>query len=137
MKQSRRKLFVDWGKCDPAGIVFYPQFFIWFDDNTTQLFASVGLRTSAMFRQRGMKGMPLVDVRARFLASCHFGDELESVSEIAEWGRTSFKVAHRLFNEGTLAVEGFETRVWAVADPADPARMKGGAIPQDVKDLLS
>ena len=29
---SKKHLLVEWGHCDPAGIVFYPQYLAWFDD---------------------------------------------------------------------------------------------------------
>ena len=40
---SRRRIRVDWGHCDPAGIVFYPNYFRWFDQCTSALFESAGL----------------------------------------------------------------------------------------------
>ena len=36
---NRRTFRIEWGQCDPAGIVFYPQFLIIFDAGTGQLFA--------------------------------------------------------------------------------------------------
>ena len=57
-------------------------------------------------------------------------DEIES--RIAEFRRSSFLVEHRLINAGELAVEGFETRVWAGRDPADPSRLKSQPIPADL-----
>ena len=35
---------VRWSEADPAGIVFYPRFFEWFDLGTEALFDSLGLR---------------------------------------------------------------------------------------------
>ena len=31
---------IEWGECDPAGIVFYPRFFAMFDNATTLLFST-------------------------------------------------------------------------------------------------
>ena len=31
---NRRTLRIEWGQCDPAGIVFYPQYLIIFDTST-------------------------------------------------------------------------------------------------------
>lgn len=28
---NRRTIRIEWGDCDPAGIVFYPRYFEWFD----------------------------------------------------------------------------------------------------------
>ena len=34
---------IEWGDCDPAGIVFYPRYFEMFDGSTTALFSSARL----------------------------------------------------------------------------------------------
>ena len=39
---------------------------------------------------------------------------------------------HRLLKGGELVVEGFGTRVWVVADPLDPERIKAHPSPAAV-----
>ena len=73
---SKKHLLVEWGHCDPAGIVFYPQYLAWFDDCTTALFTNAGMPTRALFHTYAILGVPLVDVRVRFLLPSTFGDEL-------------------------------------------------------------
>ncbi|MCB1360874.1 MAG: hypothetical protein KDJ96_07185, partial [Rhodobacteraceae bacterium] len=58
-----------------------------------------------------------VDTRATFRAPCRYGDDVEITSEIAAIKDRSFDIRHVLTNQGTLCVEGFETRVWTVKDP--------------------
>ena len=77
---SKKHLLVEWGHCDPAGIVFYPQYLAWFDDCTTALFTNAGMPTRALFRAHAIVGVPLVDVRVRFLVPSTFGDELVAES---------------------------------------------------------
>jgi 4-hydroxybenzoyl-CoA thioesterase len=60
------------------------------------------------------------------------GNDVVIESSIKEFRRSSFDVEHRLTKDGALAVEGFETRVWAARDPSDPARIKSAAIPDEV-----
>ena len=76
MLVSRKKLLVEWGHCDPAGIVFFPQYLAWFDDCTTALFLDAGMAIQTLFKQHGVIGFPIVDLRARFLLPSKFGDEL-------------------------------------------------------------
>ena len=38
MLTNTRLIRVQWGDCDPAGIVFYPRYFEWFDAGTILLF---------------------------------------------------------------------------------------------------
>jgi 4-hydroxybenzoyl-CoA thioesterase len=133
----RRALRIEWGQCDPAGIVFYPQFLVLFDASTGELFARTGLSASAMRKKYGIVGMPLVEQSTRFLIPCRFDDAIVIESDIAEWGRSSFKVRHRLLRNGELAVEGFEKRVWAIPDPARPGAIKAERIPEEIVKSLS
>ena len=127
-----RKLIVEWGHCDPAGIVFNPRFFEFFDWSTAMLLeAALGLNKPAMMAHYEMAGIPLVETRARFMSPCRFGDEVAITSQITELKRSSFGVRHRLRNGEVVSVEGEETRVWAGRDPEDPARLRSKAIPED------
>jgi 4-hydroxybenzoyl-CoA thioesterase len=57
---------------------------------------------------------------------------VEMTSQVSEFRRSSFDVAHQLLVHGAVAVEGRETRVWAGRHPADPAKMKARPIPPEV-----
>src|SRR6201981_3767625 len=127
---NRRRFTIEWGHCDPAGIVFNSRFFEFFDWGTWMLFeAALGVKPSELAAAFGIVGLPLVDAGARFLAPARFGDPVELSSHIREFRRSSFDVEHRLGGGTTLAVEGHETRVWATRDPADPSKMKSHPIP--------
>jgi 4-hydroxybenzoyl-CoA thioesterase len=93
--------------------------------------------TRALFRAHAILGVPLVDVRVRFLLPSTFGDELLTESTVTEFRRSSFIIRHQFFKAGALAVEGFETRVWAGTDPANPERMKSRPLPAQVIERLS
>jgi 4-hydroxybenzoyl-CoA thioesterase len=128
---------VEWGHCDPAGIVYFPNYFTYFDSSTNALFLrALGCNKYEMLKRYGIVGIPLVDVGARFIVPSTFGDVVTIESSVAEI-RSSFRMLHRLLRGDTLAVEGTETRVWVGRDPADPDRLKGMPIPQDVVAKLS
>ena len=133
MLVSHKKLLVEWGHCDPAGIVFNPRFFEFFDCGTWGLFeAALGVKPADLVTTFGIFGTPIVDASARFLSPVRFGDTIEIRSQVSAFRRSSFDVAHQIFVGSALAVEGQEIRVWAVRDPADPAKIKSQAIPPDV-----
>jgi 4-hydroxybenzoyl-CoA thioesterase len=134
---NRRTLKIEWGQCDPAGIVFYPQFLMMFDACTGELFTRTGLSASEMRRKYSILGMPLIEQGAKFLKPCLFDDAIVVESEVEEWGRTSFTVRHRILNQGQLAVDGFEKRVWASADPNQPGKIKPQPIPPEIIAVLS
>lgn len=131
---NRRMVTIEWGDCDPAGIVFYPRYFAIFDACTAALFqAALSMPKIRWLEKYGIVGIPMVDTRAKFSAPAIFGDEVLVESRVAAFRRSSFDVQHRLLKaDGALGVEGFETRVWTIRDPADPRRIRSAPIPAEV-----
>jgi 4-hydroxybenzoyl-CoA thioesterase len=130
----RRALTIEWGDCDPAGIVFYPRYFAMFDASTGALFAAaLGMTKIAWTRRFGILGIPMVDTRAKFSVPSEHGDEVVIVSRVTAFRRSSFDVHHLLLKaDGAMGVEGFETRVWTARDPTEPARIRSVPIPAEV-----
>lgn len=134
---SHKRFRVEWGDCDPANIVFYPQYLKWFDACTSSLFKNAGLPLRTLFKEQGIIGIPIVDLKVRFIVPSGFGDELLAESQIMEWRKSSFLVQHRFLKGTVLAVEGVETRVWTGIDPANPDRMKSQPVPREIVEKFS
>jgi 4-hydroxybenzoyl-CoA thioesterase len=132
MLVNKRSIHIEWGDCDPLGIVYFPRYFEFFDACTNALFEHAGLPKKEMLKKYEIAGIPLVESRARFLLPSSFGDTVVVESNITEWGKASFSVYHRLFKAGELAVEGFEKRVWVVHAPGEKNKIKSQAIPRGV-----
>lgn len=133
MLRNVRTLRVEWCDCDPAGIIFYPRYFEMFDTSTTVLIErALGMKKIDYLKAYAFAGHPLVETRARFRFPTRFGDEVGIETRLAECGRSSFKIEHRLTKGGALAVEGFETRVWVVRPVGDPRHIKSHPIPAEV-----
>jgi len=130
---SLYRVTVQWGDCDPARIVFYPNFFRWFDAATRNLFEANGLAWAELFERYGTRGLPLVDAGATFRSPARFGDTLEIETALRRWGTRSFELRHTARVGATVAVEGRETRIWGISDPAASEGLKAGAIPAEVK----
>src|SRR5437762_1070086 len=106
MLTNSRAIRIEWGDCDPAGIVFYPRYFEMFDTCTTALFERALGMTKYQFLQRyDCAGYPMVDTRARFVIPTRYGDDVVVETKIAELKRASFLMEHRLMKDGALAVE--------------------------------
>jgi 4-hydroxybenzoyl-CoA thioesterase len=133
MLSNTRIRRIEWGDCDPAGIIFYVRYFEIFDVSTTMLVErALGMKKIEYLKTYDMLGHPIAETRARFRIPTRFGDEVSIVSAFVALGRSSFKIEHHLTLDGKLAVEGWETRVWTVRDPDDPARIKSQPLPPDV-----
>jgi 4-hydroxybenzoyl-CoA thioesterase len=129
----RREARIEWGDCDPAGIVFFPRYFAMFDSCTTALFSkALGMSKYQFTRHYQFQGYPMVDTKARFVKPTRFGDDVVIETKVAEFRRSSFDVQHRLSLNGELCVECFDTRVWVEVDPGNPERIRSKAIPQEV-----
>lgn len=137
MYENQTRHTVQWGDCDPAGIVFFPNYLRWFDDCVSALFASAGMPLHSLFASHGVIGIPSVDLKVSFKSPAAFGDELVAKSSVKEWGRSSFIVQHRFYKRDTLVVEGFITRVWTGADPERPDHMKSRPLPREIIERLS
>ena len=137
MFKNIRSVSIEWGDCDPAGIVFYPRYFAFFDAATANLFDAAGFKKIEMLKKFKALGFPMVDTRAKFFIPSRYGDKVEIVSTITEFRRSSFDVYHQLLKDGKLAVEGFETRVWTVRDEEDSEKIKSAPLPEEIIDAFT
>lgn len=133
MKTYRYDVTVHWGDTDPARIVFYPNYFAWFDESTRLLFDSVGLPWEKLMEKYRIPGLPIVEAHAKFLAPSQFRDEIVVESRVVEWSAKTFRVGHTVLNRDLRAVEGYEVRVWTKPREDDPARLEAMPIPAEVK----
>ena len=126
---------VQWGDCDPAGIIFYPTYFRWMDAATWALFASVGYTAKRMRAEH--LALPLVSADCQFKRPAEQADRCEVRSRIARFGDKSFVVSHEFVREdgGELAA-GTETRVWGRFADGPGSRLRGETIPAELKALF-
>jgi len=119
------RLRVEFGDCDPAGIVWFPNFFRWIDASSRHFFVECGMPPwHELERQIGILGTPLVDTRARFVKSASYGDALAIETAVAEWRSRSFVQQHRVLRGADLLMECTEVRVFAARRPPE----EGGGL---------
>lgn len=133
--EARWPVEVQWGDCDPAGIIFYPTYFRWMDSATWAFLASVGYPAKRMRAEH--LTMPLVSADCQFLAPALQGDRCEARSRVSRFGGKSFVIAHEFFrDDGTLLARGSETRVWARFAQGPGSALKSEEIPQSIRALF-
>jgi 4-hydroxybenzoyl-CoA thioesterase len=137
MLKNRKNIRIEWGDCDPAGIIFFPRYFTYFDACTHALLELARCRQRDMQIEHGIVGFPLVDVRARFIIPTRYDDDVVVESSVSEFGRTSFQVQHRLYKDDVLAVEAFETRVCVALTGGKEGKMEARPIPTEFVKRLS
>ena len=130
------KVEIQFGDCDPAGIVYYPNYFRFFDNATAGLLsAAFATHKRNWLDHFGIAGIPMVDTGARFIKPSRFGDVVDIRSEITELGRSSFSVKHTLLRDGEIAIEAHEKRVWVVRD--EQGGIRSAPLSEDVRQKLS
>ncbi len=135
--QPTRRLYrveVQFGDCDPAGIVFFPNFLRWMDQASLAYFRACGLPPwRELERSRGIIGTPLLEIHTRFVQSATYGETLEIETVIEHWAAKTFRHRHVVRRNGVTLCEGTEVRAFVVRDAQDPARLRAIAIPEDLR----
>ncbi|MFN9195946.1 MAG: acyl-CoA thioesterase [Pseudomonadota bacterium] len=130
------RVTVHWGDCDPAGIVFFPNFSRWMDQASMAFFVACGLPPwRELERTRGIVGTPLLEIHTKFLRPASYGDALEVHTSIEEWAAKTFRHRHVVRRGDTVLCEGTEVRAFVVRDPADATRIKAIPVPEDIRAL--
>lgn len=133
MKAFKRDLTIVWGDCDDAGIVFYPNFFYWFDSTYHLYLRSRGIDLRDI-KARFNAVTPLADVGAKFLSPITYGDDVQIEASIAEWADRRFKLAYVVTCGERLVAKGYELRAWAEVN--DEGKLRGAPVPAAFKALF-
>lgn len=115
---------ISFGHCDPAGIVFYPNFFRWFDRTFHSFLAGFGGHAN-LCEVLGSKGLGLIDVGAGFRSPARDGDLMRIEMRFAWIEHKSFRINYDGWIGDRLSVQGFEVRAVFVEQEG---RMRAGAV---------
>ncbi|HRL22845.1 MAG TPA: acyl-CoA thioesterase [Alcaligenes sp.] len=134
MHTFERRITVEWGDCDEAGIVFYPNYFYWFDCTYQAWLRQLGLSQRVLRQEHGAV-TPLVDVGAQFRAPVSYDHDILVRVGVGQWLERRFKLDYEVFNtDGRLVATGHEWRAWARVLPE--GRLKGESIAEDFRLCL-
>jgi 4-hydroxybenzoyl-CoA thioesterase len=123
---------VRFADCDPAGIVFFPQYLVmlntlveqWFDDGLRIPYAGlIGARRT---------GLPTVRLELDFTAVSRHGDVLRQHLAVARLGRSSMTLAVEFFGGDELRLRARQVLVCTSLDTHRPI-----ALPGDVRAALT
>ena len=115
---------VHFGDCDPAGIVFFPNFLKWMDQSSLGFFMACGVPPwRELVKTRGIVGTPLLEIHTKFFKAVTYGQRIEVHTTVQEWNAKTFRHLHQVFLAGVLMCEGTEVRAFVMRDPANPGRI--------------
>ena len=123
---------VHFGDCDPAGIVFFPNFSRWMDAASHHYFLQCGLPPwHTLSELPRCVGAPLLEIHTRFLTSVTYGESLDVHTDIEEWRGKVFIQRHRVMRGDALICEGRETRALCVRE--EDGRLKAVPVPEFIR----
>jgi 4-hydroxybenzoyl-CoA thioesterase len=127
---------VQFGDCDPAGIVFFPNFSRWMDAASHHYFVQCGLPPwRAMTELPGCVGAPMLEIQIRFVNSVTYGERIEVQTRVEEWRGKVFIQHHRVTRGDALICEGRETRALCIKEP--DGRLKAIAVPDFIRSACA
>ncbi|HUH99420.1 MAG TPA: thioesterase family protein [Nitrososphaerales archaeon] len=89
--EHRTKLRVRFAETDAMQVVYYAEYFVWFEVARTELFRAIGLPYTVISRKRGYH-TPVVQAHADYKASARYDDEVEVKVWPSKVGRSSVRL---------------------------------------------
>ena len=137
-KHHIHRVDVQFGDCDPAGIVFFPTFSKWMDQASLAFFMAHGVPPwRELVKTRGIIGTPLLEIHTRFIRPATYGQTIEVHTTVEAWAAKTFRHRHVISRDGTVLCEGTETRAFCTRHPEDPDRIQAIPVPEDIRLLCS
>jgi 4-hydroxybenzoyl-CoA thioesterase len=127
-----RRTAIRFSDCDPAGIVFYPQYFVLFnglvEDWVTE---ELGIGFAHLIGERRI-GLPTVRLETEFLAPSRMGEEVVLGLQVERLGNSSLTLrVHCRSVEGTVRVQVRQVLVFTRLDTG-----RAIPLPEDVRGAI-
>jgi 4-hydroxybenzoyl-CoA thioesterase len=127
------RMSVQFGDCDPAGIVFFPNFLRWMDAASLHFFMQCGVPPwRELVHINGINGTPLLEIQTKFYRAVTYGTEIEIRTCVIEWREKTFVQRHQIWQDGELMNEGLETRTFTIRPDPASHKLKSVPVPQDI-----
>lgn len=125
---------INFGDCDPAGIVFYPNFSRWMDASSLNFFVACGVPIwSELVKTTGILGTPLLEINVKYANAAKYGETIRVTTSVDEWREKVFLQRHVITRGDALICEGREVRAFITKHPDDPTRIKAIPVPADIR----
>jgi 4-hydroxybenzoyl-CoA thioesterase len=123
---------VRFADCDPAGIVFFPQYLVMLNTAVEQWFdESLGIPYAQVIGER-RTGLPTVRLEVDFTAISRHGDELALSIAVEKLGRSSLTLHHEVHGAGTLRLRARQVIVCTSLDTH-----RAVPLPEDLRAAIA
>ena len=129
-KVFKKECMIRFAHCDPAGIVFHPNFFVLFNGLTEDWFREgMGFPWEKMPSHDVLS--PVVSIQSDFFKPFHIGDQGEMRLWVSHIGNSSFTVEIEFYKGEELHVKCREVMVCI-----DSKNRRSTPIPQDLREKM-
>ncbi len=136
-RTTTHRVDVQFGDCDPAGIVFFPNYSRWMDAASLAFFRDCGVPPwRELLATRGIVGTPLLEIHTRFHRSATYGERLDISTWVEEWRAKVFVQQHRVMRGDELVCEGREVRAFVTREDGT-GRLRAIPVPEDLRALCA
>ena len=125
---SSRHVFI--GDDDASGLIYFNSYFRYMSEADQDFFRAVGHPLIESINEK--VSCPCVKAECSYIRPVRAGDDLSQITTLESPGRSSFRMVHRFYLDGSLAAEGVISRVWT-----DLEAMTSMPLPQWLRDLSS
>ncbi len=110
---------VPFGDTDGAGVVFYPNYYRWFDRMTHELFRSIGHAFQEHLERQ--VGAVLAETHCEFIRPIRYDDVVRLEASVEEVRNRGFRIKHQISLGKVVAARGYEVRVWVDLSGRSPS----------------
>jgi acyl-CoA thioester hydrolase len=115
MSVSQTRIRVRYAETDQMGVVYYANFFVWFEVGRVELLRQLGFHYKQMEIEDDCR-IPVVEANCRYKSPARYDDELLLETRVIALRRSVIKFGYRLMRPGgeapaTLLAEGETTHV--------------------------
>ena len=116
---------------DPAGIVFYPQFFYLLHEAQEDFLAHIGFPEHVMIASG--YGVPIVDLKTEFLGMCRNGDDIKIHLSLSKVGSSSIGMTYKITgDDDQVRLRASGVVVYSTVPQGRPTR-----LPDDLRHALT
>jgi YbgC/YbaW family acyl-CoA thioester hydrolase len=131
---------IGFGDCDPAGIVYFPNFYRWMDMAVHEMWEQVGWPAERIQNEMNLWAWPLIDSGATFRSPSTFNQIITIKSTVGSWTTKTFRTEHKVIRKEkdgteTFLLEGYSVRFIGEKLPGS-FKLKAAVIPEELKAIF-
>ena len=120
------------GDTDAAGVVFYANYYRWFDRMSHELFRSLGVPLNDFMELD--QAPVLAETGCRFAAPARYDDMLTLSATPTDLGARSIRIEHTVARNADVIASGFEVRIWVEVKNGG---LRAMSLPAVIREALS